>query len=98
MSGAKRKARTNPGILTVFGNPGRKIASDVQAIVYIHAQDKQPYVHGFGGRDPSQAELDDGMLDIAAMPTRTGVEAFWSADRKTVTLRHRDGKPLIGLF
>lgn len=88
-------------VLAVFGNPPKgwtKIAKHVQAIVYIHAQDRRPYVHGFGNHDPSQEELDSGKLDIADMPERTRVEAFWSPDKKQVLLQHADGKPLIGLF
>lgn len=90
----------NP-VLAIFGNPPKgwkKIASNVQAIVYIHAKDRRPYVHAFGGHEPTQEELDSGNLDIGAMPERTKVEAYYSPDGKSVLLRHADGKTLVGLY
>ncbi len=88
--------------LVIFANPGstrwKKIGTDVQAIAYIHARDGRPYVHGFGGVDPTEAELKAGRLNLDRLSDTTGVEAFYSADKKTVMLRHKDGKPLIGLY
>lgn len=96
-----RKRSPNPP-LVIFANPRgtrwQKIGTDVQAIAYIHAKDGRPYVHGFGGCDPSEAELQAGRLNLDHLAERTGVEAFYSADKKTVMLRHKDGKPLIGMF
>lgn len=90
-------AARNPPL--VIMNPRwRKIASHVQAIIYRHATDRREYVHGFGGRDPSEAELRGGRLDLGALAGTTGVEAFWSPDKRQVLLRHKDGKPLVGLF
>lgn len=86
----------------IFGNPGgkgwKKIASDVQAICYIHADDGDAFVHGFGGKDPDEAELEEGWLDLAALKKRTGVQAYWSPDKKQVVLQRADGRPIIGLF
>lgn len=94
-------AAKNPP-LVVFNPPRRagwkKIAAHVQAIIYRHADDQRDYVHGFGGRDPSQAELASGQLDLGALAGTTGVEAFWSPDKKEILLKHKSGKPLIGLF
>ena len=93
--------RSNPP-LVIFGNPGgkgwTKIATNVQAICYQHAKDGQDYVHGFGNHDPSEDDLNEGWLDLRALKARTGVQAYWSPDKKQVLLQRADGKPIIGLF
>ncbi len=96
-----RRVRANPSLVIFGGNPPRgwqKIARDVQAILYVHSQDGKCYVHGFANHDPSQEELRSGMLDMGALPTRTGVEAYWSPDKTQVLLQSRNGKKIIGLF
>ena len=97
--------RHNPPLVTFLGalagNPPktwRKIAAHVQAICYVHAQDGKCYVHGFGNHDPSTEELKSGKLDMAALKTRTDVEAFWSPDKSQVLLKQKHGEPLVGLF
>jgi hypothetical protein len=92
----------NPA-LAIFANPGRsrrwqRIGTDVQAIAYIHAKDGQPYVHAFGGVEPTAAELRAGRLDLDRLATETGVEMLFSPDHRTVMIRHRDGLPLIRMF
>ncbi len=83
----------------VHKNPGgQKLGAHVQAILYVHAKDKRCYVHGFGDHDPSDEELESGMLDMGALKTNTGVEMFFNPAHTQLTIRHKDGKKLVGLF
>lgn len=94
--------RKNPPLVVFMGaNPPRgwkRIASDVQAICYVHAKDGKCYVHGFGNHDPSDEELQSGQLDMTALKMRTDVEAYWSPDGSQVLLRQKQGKKIVKLF
>lgn len=72
----------------------KRIARDVQAVLYRHAADGQDYVHTFGGgREASIQRTPRGeTLELETLPARTRVRMV--ADGRGVRLEHADGKPL----
>lgn len=83
----------------VHANPrgGECTSKHVQAICYVHTQDGENYVHGFGDAQLNAKELDKGILNLADLHDMTDVEMIANTDG-TLTLRHAQGKPLTALF
>lgn len=83
----------------VHVNPrgGECTSKHVQAICYVHKQDGENYVHGFGDARLNAKELDKGILNLADLHDMTDVEMIANTDG-TLTLRHAQGKPLTALF
>lgn len=93
-----RGVHANPSLRGGAPMRGRvKIGSHVQAIAYIHAKDGDAYVHGFGNRDPSEADLKRGILRLDRLKDVTNVEMYGNPDG-TVTLVGTKGQPLAALF
>lgn len=74
------------------GERGGKMSDHVQAIVYVHEEDGEFYVHGFG-----DAKLDlsvkRGTLCIEGLKDRTHVQMFAEPDG-SVSIVGRDGQRL----
>ena len=90
----QRKVHVNPArkdSLTVRRGGG-KMSDHVQAIVYVHEEDGEFYVHGFG-----DAHLDlsvkQGTLCIEGLKDRTHVQMFAEPDG-SVSIVGRDGQRL----
>lgn len=70
-----------------------KIGSNVQAVVYIHATDHQPYVHGFGNAELNEDALQFGVLNMADLKAKTAVCLYGNANG-TITLEGARGQRL----
>jgi hypothetical protein len=74
------------------------IASDVQAIIYRHAEDGEMYVHAFGPlADVEPTSHRDGSVTVRGLSDTTDVRAYANADG-SVTLKHARGLPLTKEF
>lgn len=99
----QRGIHTNPA-LVVFGNPrkgvrknpattGEKFSGNVLAVIYVHDEDGDNYVHGFADARLDLKTLDDGTVQIAGLPDETDVEMLANPDG-SVTLRGGHGQRL----
>lgn len=81
----------------IHRNPGKakrtKIGEHVQAIVYIHATDGQPYVHGFGNADIDLESRGKGNVTIRGLHDDTQVCMYGESDG-TVTIEGERGQKL----
>lgn len=91
---AKMRSQVRAGI---HENPGRrkrtKIGEHVQAIVYIHAKDGNPYVHGFGNAEIALKSIRPGDVRIQGLHDDTDVCMYGEPDG-TVTIEGADGQSL----
>lgn len=84
--------RRNP--LMIFGNPpagGKLFGSDVQAVLYRHAEDGKYYCHGFGDADVDLIS-SGGSVTINGLLPRTGVRM--SAVKDGTIVIHKRGVDL----
>lgn len=89
------RRKRNPGL--VVYNPPELIASDVQAILYRHAEDGEWYCHSFGGGE-TDIEQDGDTLILRNLVESTGVEARVKNQGQSVVLSHRKGLPIAQEF
>jgi hypothetical protein len=54
-------------------NPTALLSRNVQAVLYIHDLDGEPYCHGFGDADITLHTHRDGTVEIGGMKVKTGV-------------------------
>lgn len=99
----KRHARRNP-LLAVYGNPRRRlesrygsdlIAKHICAIIYVHAEDGEVYVHGFG-HEPTMEQRGDKLI-LSNLCLDSNVRAVAQRDG-SVRLVHADGLNLWGEY
>lgn len=83
-----RGIHTNPG-----GKKRTKIGKHVQAIIYIHAKDNKPYVHGFGNADIDLDTHGAGNVTIDGLHDNTQVCMYGEPDG-TVTIEGERGQQL----
>ena len=76
---------------------GERMSGHVQAIAYVHAQDGDQYVHGFGDAELNAKELQKGILDLSDLHDQTDIEMFAMPDG-SLSLRSSQGKDLTALF
>lgn len=83
----------------VHVNPrgGECMSKHVQAIAYVHQQDGDAYVHGFGDAELNAKQLNKGILDLSDLKDLTDVCMYANKDG-SLTLRHAQGKDLTALF
>ena len=91
-----QRRKRNPG-LVVYNPPEELIASDVQAILYRHAENGELYCHSFGGGE-TDIEQDGDALILRNLVESTGVEAVVKNQGKCVVLSHRNGLPIAQEF
>lgn len=84
-----RVRKKNPA-LVVYNPPDELIASDVQAILYRHAEDGEWYCHSFGGGETDIEQKGDTLI-LRNLVESTGVEARVKNQGKAVVLSHRNG-------
>jgi hypothetical protein len=79
--GTDRPMRRNPP-LAIFGNPkgGKLMSRNVLAIAYIHEEDGEPYVHGFGDAPIKLKTGRDGTVTIKGLVDKTDVGMSAQAD------------------
>lgn len=91
---ASKGVHRNPPLVTMLGNPrGRHLLSkQVQAVLYVHAEDGGYYCHGFGNADLKLKTHGDAVR-IDGLKSRTGVEA-WLLGDGSVHLVGKNGQAL----
>ena len=80
----------------IHANPGgrrTKIGDHVQAVLYVHTVDGEPYVHGFGNADLKISNVRDGDVKLKGLHDTTGVCMYGEPDG-SVTLEGDHGQPL----
>lgn len=79
---------------------GRRIGAEVQAILYIHAEDGKEYVHVFGGREPTLKTDARGYqwMRVDNLPRRTDVELNTTSRDDKLTVQHTKGHSLSAEF
>lgn len=70
-----------------------KIGAHVQAVIYIHCRDQEPYVHGFGNADIKISSIRAGDIRVKGMHEDTDVEMFGCRDG-SVRLVGTENQPL----
>ena len=71
----QRTARANP-----HPSGDVLIGKHVQAVIYIHARDDEPYVHGFGDADIKLTSIRAGDIRVKGLHEDTDVEMYGCAD------------------
>lgn len=90
----RRRTHANPKRIT----KPTQMSRNVQAIAYVHTKDGQPYVHGFGDADLSEAKLKRGVLDLTELKMHTDVEMIYDPTDETILIRGLRGQSLAALF
>ncbi len=90
----------NPPLL-VFANPrkgrGATMSHNVLAVLYVHKDDGEQYVHGFGSASLDLDTAQDGTVTISGLAERTDVDML-ALDDGSVLLRGRHGQRLWDSF
>lgn len=96
-----RGVHANPPLL-VFANPGKGMrgeimSSSVLAIMYVHEDDDEPYVHGFANAELTLKTAPNGTVTITGLADRTDVEML-ALDDGSVLIRGTHGQRLWDEF
>lgn len=94
----------NPA-LVVFGNPGRgkrrvsgkKFSGNVLAVIYVHDEDGERYIHGFDDARLDLKTMRDGTVQISGLADESDV-AMVALDDGSVLLRGEHGQRLWDRF
>lgn len=98
----KSGVHANPSNLVTYlaANPPASLMSHhVQALLYRHVRDGNPYIHTFGGTDEVPIHADKSgrqFMYFDELPNKTGVDM--RSDKTVVVLSRPDGKPLADDF
>jgi hypothetical protein len=104
LSASTSAPQRNPGLSVVgaLSNPQGarrvKLSDDVQAVAYLHCDDGDPYVHGFGDAPISLRTHDGNSVTIRGLLDETGVQMFGTPDGRKIELIGASGQRLWDYF